>query len=94
MLRCFLKNPVHKSYILYHALMVQSDATGHQAELKLLPDAHKNFRKITKFRQPEYNVRKLLSDTLNHMEADGILKKVDSARVVSPMRIVEKGDKR
>ena len=39
LLRCFLKNPVHKSYILYHALMAQSDATE-------LPDWGKKEKKL------------------------------------------------
>ena len=67
--------------------------TQYPAELKLLPYAEMNFKKNTKFRPPEYNVRKLHSDTLNEMDADGRLVKVDTARVVSPMRLVEKSDK-
>ena len=62
------------------------------AELKLIPDAREKFRKFTKFKAPEYNIRQKLLDTLDEMEADGRLIPVDSSPIVSPMRIVPKRD--
>ena len=65
---------------------------GTPTELTLKPDAKENFRKFSKFRQPEYNIRQKLLDTLIEMEADGILEPIDSSPIISPMRVVTKRD--
>ncbi len=65
--------------------------TGFPAELTLKEGAQKEMR-IFKAHTPPYNMRELLKETLQKMEREGVLERVDSSPIVSPIRAVVKTD--